>query len=151
MAATWILAADSARARIFEAGAVDTQLHEVEDFLNPGARQADRDLRTGADGRYHGSVQQQSGNLATSPKDPVEHETEWFAKRIADYLDKARNEHRYAGLCLIAAPKFLGLLRANLPHEVQKLVSAEIDKDLSKASAAEIGRAATENRRSPRG
>ena len=70
----------------------------------------------------------------------AEHETELFAKRIGDYLDRARNAHRYDRLHLIAPPKFLGQLRKELGKEVQKLVADELPKDLSWLNAREIER-----------
>jgi protein required for attachment to host cells len=70
--------------------------------------------------------------------DPVQHETELFAKRLCEVLDQARTQHRYDELCLVAAPKFLGLLRNNLSKEARKLVTREVDKDLSGDDPASI-------------
>ena len=61
-----------------------------------------------------------------------------FAKRIADYLDKARNEHRYDQLIIVAPPKVLGMMRKELGKEVEKLVADELPKDLSWFNAREI-------------
>ena len=63
-----------------------------------------------------------------------------FAKRLGDYLDKARTEHRYASLVLVAPPKFLGALRKELTKEVEKLVADAIPKGLSWLNAREIER-----------
>jgi protein required for attachment to host cells len=68
----------------------------------------------------------------------VEHQVELFAKRIGEHLEKARNEHRYDRLCLVAPPRFLGALRKELTREVQKLVAEELPKDLSALSAREL-------------
>ncbi|HUG79449.1 MAG TPA: host attachment protein, partial [Burkholderiales bacterium] len=62
---------------------------------------------------------------------PSEHVAEVFAKRIGDYLEKARTEHRYDRLYLVAPPKFLGVLRRKLDRDVEKLVMGELPKDLS--------------------
>ena len=61
-----------------------------------------------------------------------------FAKEVGRYLDKARTEHRYDQLVLVAPPKFLGALRKELHKEVEKLVSEELPKDLSWFNAREI-------------
>lgn len=37
----------------------------------------------------------------------VEHAVELFAKRVGDYLDKARTEHRFDQLVLVAPPEEL--------------------------------------------
>lgn len=63
-----------------------------------------------------------------------------FAKRLGDYLDKARTSHRYDRLHLIAPPKFLGQLRKELGKEVGKLVVEELPKDLSWLDARELER-----------
>jgi protein required for attachment to host cells len=123
MATTWIVAADSVRARILQV-ADRARLLEVEDLLNP-------------DGRRH------EGDLVSDSQEStaaVEHEVALFSKRIGKYLDKARAERRYDRLYLVAPPKFLGLLRKDLGREVEKLVSDDLDKDLSWFNAREIER-----------
>jgi protein required for attachment to host cells len=57
---------------------------------------------------------------------------------LGDFLDKARAENRFVELVLIAPPKFLGMLRRSLSREAQKLVKAEIPKQLSRLDASEI-------------
>ena len=117
MKTTWIIAADASRARILQVMDRDARLAEVEDFLNPEARAHDREEMA-----------------------PTEHATELFAKRVSDYLDKARNAHRYERLHLVAPPKFLGQLRKELGSEVQKLVTDELPKDLSWLTTRDIER-----------
>ena len=62
------------------------------------------------------------------------------AKRIGDYLDKARTDQRYEQLVLVAPPKFLGALRKELGKEVGKLVADELPKDLSWFNERELER-----------
>ena len=135
MTTTWIIAADSSRARILQVTDRDEHLEEIEDLLNPEGRVHDRELISDAQPRFHGT-----GGPGSDREEPsaADHATELFAKRVADYLDKARNTHRYDRLHLIAAPKFLGQLRKELGKEVQKLVAAELPKDLSWLNAREI-------------
>jgi protein required for attachment to host cells len=108
MATTWIVAADSSRARILQ---VAGRLHERElttdatDVEEPGA---------------------------------VDHAVEMFSKRIGGYLEKARTDRRYDQLVLVAPPKFLGLMRRELCKEVEKLVLDEVPKDLAWLNAREI-------------
>jgi protein required for attachment to host cells len=139
MSTTWIVAADSGRARIFQSTTGSRQIGEVLDLVNPAAREPGRDLVTDADGRVfaHGG-KGQPAHAAAPRADPVEHETELFAKRVAEAVERGRTAHEFDNLCLIAAPKFLGLLRKNLGKESRKLVRREIDKDLSRSSPAEI-------------
>ena len=147
MQTTWIVAADSSRARIFEVHGPQDHLHEIEDFANPAGRSSDSEIRTENLGRFGGKTggraspyQAGGGRANTGEPDvsPVEHETELFSKTVSDYLDKAHAEHRYDKLCLIAFPKFLGLMRQNMSKEVRKLVEDEVPKDISGLETREI-------------
>ena len=135
MKTTWIVAADASRARILQVMDRDERLAEVEEFANPEGRAHDRDLLADGHARFHGTSG--PGSDREEPK-ATEHATELFAKRVSDYLDKARNDHRYDRLHVVAPPKFLGQLRKELGKEVQKLVTEELPKDLSWLSSREL-------------
>ena len=139
MATTWIVAADSSRARVLQVAHPEQKLFEIEDLLNPEGRLQDREIASDALGRWSGP-DRPGGNSMQGGAGPAEHAVELFAKRIGDYLDKARTDHRYDHLCIMAPPKFLGALRQALSKEVQKLVADEIPKDLSWLSAPELER-----------
>ena len=91
MGTTWVVAADSSRARFLQVSDRE-RLVEVESLLNPAARMDDRELITDAHPRFRGTAGPGSDRQETSAQ---EHETDLFAKRVGDYLDKARIEHRY--------------------------------------------------------
>lgn len=135
MATTWIVVADSSRARILQVMDRERRLSEIDDLYNPGARLQDREMITDAESRFRGSDGPGSDREA---KSPVEHEVELFAKKIGDYLDRARTSHRYDRLHLVAPPKFLGQLRKELGKEVEKLVADELPKDLCWLNAREL-------------
>lgn len=137
---TWVVVADSSRARILEIPPRSREIREIEDFVNPHGRAQSRELVSDADGRNNlrasGAGNPMHGVFPSG--DPVQHQTELFAKRLCEVLDLARSQHRYEQLYLVAAPKFLGLLRSNLSKEASKLVAQEIDKDLSADDPASI-------------
>ena len=138
MATTWIIAADESRARVLQVLDREQRLTEVDDLVNPGGRAQDRDLQTDAEPRFNGS---QGGPPSDGERQgAVEHSARTFAKEVGRYLDKARNEHRYDQLVLVAPPKFLGALRKELHKEVEKLVTEELPNDLSWFNAREIER-----------
>ena len=113
-----------------------SELAEVDDLLNPEGRLHDRELISDAHPRFSGH-----GGGPGSDREEMsaaEHATELFAKRVGDYLETARTAHRYDRLHLIAPPKFLGQLRKQLGKQVQKLVAAELPKDLSRLNAREL-------------
>lgn len=136
MANTWIVAADSSRARFLQVAGRE-RLIEVASLLNPEARMDDRDLITDAHPRFRGTGGPGSDRQETSAQ---EHATDLFAKRVGNYLEKARTDHRYDELVLVAPPKFLGMLRRSLDKEVAKRVVDELPKDLSWLNERELER-----------
>lgn len=139
MTTTWIVAADASRARVLQVADPEKKLVEIEDLLNPEGRLHDSEIASDNLGRWSGP-DRPGGNAMQGGTGPAEHAVELFAKRVGDYLDKARNDHRYERLCLVAPPKFLGALRNALGKEVQKLVAEELPKDLSWLSARDLER-----------
>lgn len=131
MEKTWIVVADASRARFFEMLDAKATLRELEDLVNPAGRQNERDLRTDGHGRYYGRGEQMQGHAAVPNTDPVTHELQLFAKRIGKHLEHGRNQHRFERLCIIAAPKVLGLIRQHLDKTTRTLVTEELDKDIS--------------------
>ena len=132
---TWIVAADSSRARMLQV--TDRHLEEIEDLLNPEGRMHDRELASDSLGRWSGP-DRPGGNSMPDAVSPSEHAVQAFAKRVGNYLDKARVEHRFDALVIVAAPKFLGALRGELSKEVEKLVVRELPKDLSQLNARDL-------------
>jgi protein required for attachment to host cells len=138
MTITWILIADSSRARIFEKNESEKHLREVGDFVNAAGRSEDNELRTDERGRFYGKGEREQGHTNQPAVSPVEHENEMFSHTLANYLDDARNDRRYSRLYLIAAPKFLGLLHGGLKEEVRELVADELAKDISTMNARDV-------------
>jgi protein required for attachment to host cells len=136
MATTWIVAADASRARILQVMDREQRLAEIEDLTNPGGRLNERDMTSDAEPRFRGT--DGPGSDREAKGGAVDHEVEVFAKKLGDYLDKARTSQRYDRLHLIAPPKFLGQLRKELGKEVGKLVAEELPKDLSWLNAREL-------------
>lgn len=146
MATTWIVAADEARARVLQVADREQRLLEIEQMLNPEGRLQEREMQTDADPRFngHGGVGKPgTGATGGPPSDnqhqgAVEHSAKVFAREIGRYLEKARQQHRFDELVLVAPPKFLGALRHELGKEVEKLVADELPKDLSWFNAREL-------------
>jgi len=139
MQTTWIVAADSTRARILEMKGRGQPLREMEDLYNPAGREQDHELGKDERGRFYGNIGTPGqANTADYSASPVEHANERFAHTVAEYLDKGRNDHRYNKVVIVAAPKFLGLLRNNLNKEVKKLVEKDLAYDISAFNERQI-------------
>lgn len=136
MKSTWILVADSTRARIFTADSPSSPLEEIEDFSHTEGRLHDREMTSDLPGKIKSAGG--GGHAFEQPTDPKKHEADTFAHRVSQYLEEAHNADRFEQLLIVAAPAFLGLLRNNLPEQIKKLVRFELDKDITLMSAADI-------------
>ena len=136
MRKTWVIVADNSRARIFTSETPSSPLIEVDSIVHPEARMHDRDITSDLPGR--GSGTGGSRHSYETETDAKDYENLGFAKRIAGFLDEARKSDKYKQLIIVAAPSLLGNLRSGLNDQTRKLVSLELDKNLSQLSPAEI-------------
>lgn len=137
MARTWILVAESSRAKLYAASTRKGPLTEVDAFVHPEGRLHAGDLvsdRVGSDG---GSIGQ-GRHVVDDKSTPKKQENINFARTIAHYLEGARSKGNFKKLILVAPPAFLGLLRENLSKEVRDLVTEQIDKNLVQQPAAVV-------------
>lgn len=136
MGNTWVLVADSSRARVFVAESTTSPLTELRTMVHPEGRQHAQDMtsdlpgrQAGSDGRHH---------AVSSETEPKKTEAINFAKTISDYLEDSVNKLGYTRLVIVAAPAFLGLLREHMKPESLKRVTLELDKDLTQHSTDDI-------------
>lgn len=135
---TWIVVADSSRARLFRTDGGDgRKLVEMEDLAHPEGRLHETQLTSDLPGRTFDSFGQ-GRHAMEEDTPPKRYEAIQFAKRIGAHLESARTQGKFDHLVLVAEPRFLGILRDNLTHESMKLATRQIDKNLVQLSAAEI-------------
>ena len=150
MKTTWIVLAESARARIFTLTEPGAKLRERTTLSHPESRLHDRELTSDLPGRTFDSHGQ--GRHAMEQRhDPKSHEAEMFAADIAREIERARRDEGFDALVLVAPPKFLGLLRAQLDEGVLELVVAEIGKNLVESDVKTLERRLPELVREARG
>lgn len=128
MAKIWILAANSGNATLFSADSPTAPLIELMSFDNPEARVKQMELTSDRPGRSFDSHGEGRHAMEVAV-DPKEQEQIRFAKLIADRLEKGRVDNDFERLVVVAAPAFLGQLRANFGAPLSSLVSLEMDKD----------------------
>lgn len=131
MEKTWILVADSSRARIFTAKTPTSPLNEIQTLTHPEGRLHARDLTTDLPGREAGNPDHSHHGLSIRT-DPKKQEAIIFARHISQQLDEARKNHSFDQLIIIAEPAFLGLLREHMSSTTAKLITLELNKNLSK-------------------
>ena len=137
MPSTWILVADSSKARLFGTDSPTGAISEIDTFEHPAGRAHVRDLTTDLPGRAFDSGGQ--GRHAMEREvDPKAHEARVFAKTLAVRLDAAHARGELKHLVLVAPPDFLGLLRDALSTETRRVVELTLDKHLVKLDAADI-------------
>ena len=137
MKSTMIVVADSTRARIFTTDSASSPLNEIEVMAHPEGRLHDRDITSDLPGKGVGG-QGSGGHAYQEETDPKKHELVEFAKRLATYLDDARNANKLSNLLVVAAPSFLGELRAHLSSATNEKIVFELDKNLTHHSVEEI-------------
>ena len=109
MKLTWILIADSSRARIFSTDSPSSPLEELEGFSHAESRLHDRDMTADLPGKNReGGVGAHAFEQKTDPK---KQEAINFAHSLADHLEASRNANQFEQLMIVAEPSFLGLLR----------------------------------------
>lgn len=137
MKSTWIIVADNCRARIFSTETSSSPLEEIEDMTHPEGRMHDREITQDLPGKIK-NVGGIGGHAFEQPTDPKKHEAANFAHRIAHYLTEAHNANRFSRLLIIAEPSLLGMLRNEMPEQVKRQISFELDKNITSLSAADI-------------
>lgn len=137
MITTWVVAADSSRAKILAAEKRNGPLTEVEDLVHTEARLQEQDLKSDTRGRAFDSGGQ--GRHAMEPRNTAkQQEAIRFAKQVCDTLTSAHGEGRFEKLYIVAAPTFLGLLRDCLNSVVQSKIAGEVSKNLATHSPQDI-------------
>jgi protein required for attachment to host cells len=135
MSTTWVLIADSSRARLFSADRGRAPLREIEAFINPEGRIKTRDLVSDRPGRSSGNGPNMDYEVA-----PKRQQALIFAKEISEHLKSGRIGGLFRRLYIAATPSFLGLLRGKLDARTADLVVGTISKDLTQLEPQQIRR-----------
>ena len=143
----YILVADSAQARLLrvDGAARKRRLAEVAALDCPPARKLPQEVVSDRTGRVFARGGRGTPGPASavragvdSDSDPRRVAIDRFAARIGRRLDLERRRGACHGLVIIAAPRFLGRLRAQLSRSTQALVQRELARDLVRASDAQV-------------
>lgn len=129
MTITWVVVADSSRARFFSLVSRIEPMQEMEDLTHAEGRMHDQEETSDRRGGIAGS-QGQGGHSFEAPTDIKRHDAEVFARQIATKLEQGRTNQSYENLVLVAPPAFLGALRSALNPHLETLVANSLDKNL---------------------
>jgi protein required for attachment to host cells len=121
---TWVVAADTSRARIFLSEKPASELQEIQTLTHPAARLHEGDLISD-----------------TTEGEPDEHkqaEADRFAAHVCATLEAGRKSGQFERLYLVAAPNFLGMLRKHQSSALKQTLAGEVNKNLASHAPAEI-------------
>lgn len=135
MTTTWVLIADSSRARLFSVDKALAPLREIEAFVHPEGRAKTRDLVSDRQGRSVGNGPNMDYEVT-----PKRQQAMVFAKEISEHLKEGRISGLFQRLYIAAAPSFLGLLRDKLDPRTAELLVDTVSKDLTQLEPEDIRR-----------
>jgi protein required for attachment to host cells len=132
-----VLVADGTRALFLRNDGDATAAHLKTELVltddNPPTREQGTD-RPGHAGKIPGT-QRRSGMEPTDWHDIEEHK---FARRVAAAAEELVRTHHIKALLLAAPPRTLAELRRAFHDDVKQRIVAELDKDLTRHSVADI-------------
>ena len=137
MKSIMIVVADSSRARIFTTDSPTSPLQEIQTMAHPEGRMHEQNMVSDLPGKDSG-IRSGSGHAYQEIIEPKQQEITEFAKRIADYLEEARNSGKIISQLIVAAPALLGTLRKHMSDKLNDMVAFELDKNLTRHSVEDI-------------
>ena len=121
---TWIVAADTSRARIFVSEKPASDLLEIQTLSHPQARLHEGDLI--------------SDTTEGEPDDHKHIDADRFAAHVCATLEAGRKSGEFDRLYLVAAPNFLGKLRKHQSNALKQVLAGEVNKNLAARTPADI-------------
>ena len=135
MTKTWILAAHRGGAKFYEHTAHGA-LALVSDIDHPRGRLRNHEIDS--DGGGSKSNQGSHRDATGRENDATTQEALTFARTLAGKLSEARHQRAFERLILVAEPRFLGILRAELDAPTAALVTGSVNHELTDASEAQL-------------
>lgn len=137
MTTTWILVANRSGASLFESNWPGETMRRLQDIPHPEGRLQNSEIDSDKPGRAFDSMGEARHSMSKE-LDATEKVAQQFARELAELLNKNRNTNVYDKIILMAAPKFLGLLRAALDSNTAALVVQTVNKELLEVSQEDV-------------
>ena len=135
---TWIIVADESAATVYARKARNGPLTELFRMTNEAARKKTGDLISDRGGRSFDSHGQGRHTMTKEQSGPKKHAAIAFAKDIAKRINKAIHGGDCDEIAVIAAPRFLGVLRDALAKAGNVQPAVTIDKEMVGQDTAAI-------------
>lgn len=134
----WVVVADEAGAVFYDRKTRRGPLERMFAMDNEDARKKTGELISDHGGRSFDSYGQGRHTMVKEKNGPKERSSLRFAKDIAERITRALHDGSCPEFALIAAPRFLGALRAALASAGNAKPFVTVDKDLVAHDAAAI-------------
>lgn len=126
----WVVVADEARAIVYARDSRHGPLREVFSLDNESARKKTGQLISDSGGRSFDSYGKGRHTMSSEKADPKKTLATAFAKRIAGRIAAVIHDGSCRGYALVAAPRFLGLLRDAVSIATNAEPYATVDKEV---------------------
>lgn len=126
----WVVVADESKAIVYAHDSRSGPLYEVLSLENKAARMKTEQLISDSGGRSFDSKGMGRHTLTKEKADPKKHAASIFAKQIAERIEKVMHDGSCLGFALVAAPRFLGVLRAAVSVATTAEPYATVDKEV---------------------
>ncbi|MGI9238191.1 MAG: host attachment protein [Woeseiaceae bacterium] len=126
----WIVVADESRAEIYTRDARRAPLAKILSLENATSRMKTGEIISDRGGRSYDSIGTGRHTMAAEKANPKKHASTIFANQIAERIGKVTHDGSCRGYALIAAPRFLGMLRDSTSRKCRFEPFKTIDKDV---------------------
>ncbi len=127
---TWIIVADESAATVYERQSRRGALTELFQMKNEAERKKTGELISDRGGRSFDSHGQGRHTMTKEKSGPKKHAAQAFAKLLAQRIAHAVHKGSCEEIALIAAPRFLGILRDALAKAGNVAPAVTIDKEM---------------------
>lgn len=134
----WVIVADQSNAIVYAHDSKSGPLRDLFSLDNSAGRKSTDELISDSGGRSFDSRGKGRHTMSKEKTDPRKHAAMVFAKKIAQRIEKAMHDGSCRGFALVAAPRFLGVLRDAVAVATTAEPYATIDKEMVDQDAVTI-------------
>ncbi len=134
----WVVVANESNTIVYARETRSGPLSEAYSLANDVARMKTSELISDTGGRSFDSKGKGRHTMANERVDPRKHAAQLFAKDIAGRIAKVVHDGSCRGFALVAAPRFLGVLRDAISVATTTKPYATVDKDVVGKDTATI-------------
>lgn len=133
-----VVVADESRAILYSHDSRSGPLTPLTELDNEAARMKTEELISDRGGRSFDSHGHGRHAIGGEKNGPQQHAAEVFAKQIAERIASSTHKGACRGFSLVAAPRFLGMLRDAISTSTKAEPWTSVDKDVVDKDAAII-------------